>query len=201
MKRNFWLILAVLALLGMIIMPTTAHSAVIAVPTELPNINIPRLVLPNYPIPMGSLKLTQVQLSAPQLQASLIPAVVPTVVEVAPVAAAPVAVAKSPFKEAPAAPVYIAPQSVIPSSRIEGISAGRKARKNIGSALAGLTSNNKESRLPSAAKMAALFDGATQPGPVAVEVTPVQSAPVDAAEDTSLTLPESDLAEEIGLGY
>ena len=30
---------------------------------------------------------------------------------------------------------------------------------------------------------------------------PVQSAPADSYEDNSLTLPESDLAEEIGLGY
>jgi hypothetical protein len=97
--------------------------------------------------------------------------------------------------------VFILPQSAIPSSRIEGIAASRKARKGVGSALAGMTQDNRESRQPSAAKLAALFDGAAKPEPAAVPVGPTQAAPVDASEDTSLTLPESDLAEEIGLGY
>ena len=201
MKRNFWLILAALSLLGMIIMPSTAHSAVIAVPTTLPTINGSRITLPNYPIPLASINRPQIQLIAPRLQASLVPAVVPTIVEVAPVVMTPVAMAQAPVLDAPRIPVIVAPQSAIPFSRIEGIAAGRKARQSAGATLARMTQDNKKSRLPAPAKIAALFDGAAKPEPAAVPVGPAQTAPADASEDTSLTLPESDLAEEIGLGY
>jgi|GEM_PF-6807932 len=199
MKRNFWLILAVLSLLGMIIMPSTAHSAVIAVPTALPPIDVPRIALPSYPISMMSLKQLQVQLITPQLRVSLVPAVVPTVVAAAPVVIVPVAMA--PVMDAPKYPMVFVAQSAIPHSRIEGISAGRKAPKSAGATLSRMTEDNKGSRLPAPARITALFDGTEEPEPSAVPVGSAQTAPANASEDTSMTLPESDLAEEIGLGY
>jgi len=197
MKRNFWLILAVLALLGMLIMPGTAHSAELLAPKSLPTISAPRVILPNYPVPMGQLSLSGVRLTVPTLPASLITAAVP-----APAVAesAPVILSRNPADDGISAPVIISPQSVIPSSRIEGIAAGRKVRKGItsriGKAIAGLGADNKEK----AQKLTALFDGAAQAEPAAVPAAPVTASPEDVSEDTSLTLPESDLADEIGLG-
>ena len=201
MKRNFWLILAVLSLLGMIIMPSTAHSAVIAVPTALPPIDVPRITLPSYPISMMSLQQPQVRLIAPQLRVSLVPAVVPTVVAAAPVVIVPVAMAQAPVMDAPKYPVVFVAQSAIPHSRIEGISAGRKAPKSAGASLSRMTEDDKGSRLSAPARIAALFDGTKEAEPAAVPVGSAQTSPADATEDTSMTLPESDLAEEIGLGY
>ena len=201
MKRNFWLILAVLSLLGMIIMPGTAHSAVIAVPATLPTISSPRITLPNYPVPLMGIRQLQGQLSAPRLRASLVPVSAPAVMAVAPAVMMPRALTQAPVMEAPPAPVFVAPQSAIPSSRIEGIAASRRSRKNAGAVLARMAADNKGSRLPSPAKIAALFDGAAKPEPAAVPAGPERPSPTDASEDTSLTLPESDLAEEIGLGY
>ncbi|MCX5796710.1 MAG: hypothetical protein NTY77_14545 [Elusimicrobia bacterium] len=208
MKRNFWLILAVLSLLGMIIMPGTAHSAVIAVPTALPTIDVPRIAFPNYPLPLVSIRQPQIQLVAPQLRISLVPTVVPTVIPTvvptvlaaAPAVLAPVTLAQAPGMDSQKNPAAIAPQSAIPASRIEGVAAQRKARKGAGGILARMA-EKKEGGLPSGQRIAALFDGSAQPEPAAVPVGPAQSAPADASEDTSLTLPESDLAEEIGLGY
>ncbi|MBI5240916.1 MAG: hypothetical protein HY926_10625 [Elusimicrobia bacterium] len=188
MKKHFWLILAVLSLLGMLIMPGTAHSAPVTVPTALPHISSSRLILPNYPIPQVTIRQPLIQLPMPKLQPSLIPVSLPSVAAVTPIVLAPAV-----MSEAPAVAV---PVSAIPSSRIEGISAGRKARKGAGGILSRL-GNEKGER-----KLAALFDGAQQKEePAAVPVGPTQGAPADSYEDNSLTLPESDLAEEIGLGY
>lgn len=200
MKRNLWLILAVLSLLGMIIMPGTAHSAVVAFPTALPTRNSPRIAFPNYPLPLVSIGTPKIQLVAPQLHVSLVPAVVPTVMTVAPTVMAPMAMVQAPGMDSQKNPAGIAPQSAIPASRIAGIAAQRKARKGTGGILSRMA-DKKEGGLPSASRIAALFDGAEQPEPAAVPVGPAQTAPADATEDTSLTLPESDLAEEIGLGY
>ncbi|MDD5627431.1 MAG: hypothetical protein PHU21_00085 [Elusimicrobia bacterium] len=192
MKRNLWLILAVLSLLGMIIMPGTAHSAVIAVPTALPNLNSPRIAFPNYPLPLVSIKAPQIQLATLQLRPILTAAPAPVVMAAAPAVVLPADSRKS--------PAVIAPKSAIPASRIEGVAASRKAGKGAGGILARMA-ENKEGGLPSAQKIAALFDGAQQEEPAAVPAGPAQAAPAEPTEDTSLTLPESDLAEEIGLGY
>jgi hypothetical protein len=184
----------------MILMPSMAHSAGFVAPTALPTIDIPRIAFPNYPTPLVSIKAPQIQLSAPLLQASLIPAVVPTVAEVAPVAIEQAAVVQASVVEAPQYRKMV-PQSVIPRSRIEGISAVRKTRKGAGSALVRLTEANRESQPLSQTKIAALFDGTAKPEPAAVPASPAQTAPTDAYEDTSLTLPESDLADEMGLSY
>jgi hypothetical protein len=109
-------------------------------------------------------------------------------------------VAEAPAVMAPGAPRIAAPQSAIPSSRIAGVSADRKARKGSGGILARM-GEQKEGGLPSARRIAAMFDGAEKNEPAAVPVGQTQPAPVDSYEDNSLTLPESDLAEEIGLGY
>jgi len=201
MKKHFWLILAVLSLLGMFIMPSTAHSAVIAVPTTLRSGNVSGIVLPNYPVPMVTIRQPLIRLPMPQLQPSLIPVSLPSAVAAAPMVLAPAFAVAAPAVAAPGAPRIAAPESAIPSSRIEGVSAGRKTRKGAGGILARMT-EKKEGGLPSAQKIAALFDGAVQQEPAAVPVAPAQqSAPTDSSEDTRLTLPESDLAEEIGLGY
>jgi hypothetical protein len=197
MKRHFWLILAVLSLLGMFIMPSTAHSQVMPIRTNLRTGNISGIVLPNYPIPMVTIRQPLIQLAVPQLRASLIPAVVPAVMAAAPVVLAPMAMAEAPVVEAPPVTLVAAPQSAIPSSRIEGISADRKARKSAGGILARM-GEKKEGGVPYAQKIATLFDGAAKTEPAAVPVGP---APAGSSEDSSLTLPESDLAEEIGLGY
>jgi hypothetical protein len=192
MKKNFWLILAVLSLLGMIIMPGTAHSA----PIALPAINPSRVILPNYPLPRVTIHQPRIQLPMPQLQPSLIPTSLPSVIAVAPAVLAPIVTAEAPAVAAPGAPLISAPQSAIPASRIEGISVPAKARKGVGGILSRLNSQK------GARELTALFDGAQQKTePVAVPAEPVQSAPADPFEDNSLTLPESDLAEEIGLGY
>ena len=164
MKKHFWLILAVLSLLGMLIMPGTAHSAPVTAPIALPTLNPSRAILPNYPLPRVNIHQPGIQLPMPQLQPSLI---------------------------------HISlPKSAIPSSRIEGISAPAKARKGVGGILFRLNGQK------GARELTVLFDGAQQKTePVAVPAEPVQSAPADSYEDNSLTLPESDLAEEIGLGY
>jgi hypothetical protein len=200
MKNNFWLILAVLSLLGMLIMPGTAHSAVIAVPTALPISAPSRIVLPNYPLPRVSIHQPRIQLPTPQLQPGLIPVSLPSVAAVAPAVLVPVVTAQAPAVVPPGAPLISAPQSAIPSSRIAGISAPRKTRKSAGGILVRM-GEKKEGGLPSARKIAAMFDGLRTQEPAPVPVGPAQSAPADSFEDNSLTLPESDLAEEIGLGY
>jgi len=196
MKKHFWLILAVLSLLGMLIMPGTAHSAPVTAPIALPTLNPSRAILPNYPLPRVNIHQPGIQLPMPQLQPSLIPTSLPSLVAVAPVVLAPAIQSAAPAVVAPGAPHISLPKSAIPSSRIEGISAPAKARKGVGGILFRLNGQK------GARELTVLFDGAQQKTePVAVPAEPVQSAPADSYEDNSLTLPESDLAEEIGLGY
>jgi hypothetical protein len=201
MKKNLWLILAVLSLLGMIIMPSMAHSAVIEIPNARPASDVFRVTLPINPVPRVSLQALQIQPGAMRLQASLVPTVVPTVMPVSPVVLAPAAAVQAPVTRAPRYAVLAPAQSAIPSARIEGISAVRKDRKGVGAIISRLSQDNKGNKVPSAAKLAALFDGAAKPAPAAVPVGAAQTSPVEATEDTSLTLPESDLADEIGLSY
>ena len=78
MKKNFWLILAIASLLGMIIMPGMANSAVISVPVSLPGIGATPIALPHYPTTSAAGNLPLIQIPAPVLQvlARLLPPVV-----------------------------------------------------------------------------------------------------------------------------
>lgn len=195
MKRHFWLILAVISLLGMIIMPKMAHSQQIRIPMTVPGISIPRVVLPTYPMPTVAINQPRIQLPAPRLNAGIavynlqaqVPAAPTTlvavvkVVPVAAVAAAPAAV----------------PASVIPLTDKRASEALRKLYE----------ATKRKGKTPSPADISTLFDGAVQaePIPVPVDVPPQGNDQGKAPEktepgDSRLTLPEWDLEQEIGIG-
>jgi hypothetical protein len=197
MRRHFWLILAIVSLLGMIIMPGMAKSAVIGIPLDLPTIDVPRFVLPNCPLSPASLSGPRTGLTAPQLQLELSPALL---------SAPQVATVNLVANPAAAAPALIAvPKDIILASKIEGIAVDHNNEKGARSTLLSTMKENKEGRLSSPAKLAALFDGTGKAEPAPMQVAPPpasQEEDMEAdAEGVHLTLPESDLAEEIGIGY
>lgn len=77
MKRHFWLILALVSLLGMIIVPGMVHSAEIYVPLSKPLLNIPSLVLAIHPVANMASNPLQILALAPKLYAGAAP--VPTI--------------------------------------------------------------------------------------------------------------------------
>ena len=190
MKKHLWLLLAAVSLLGMIIMPCLANSAVLVSPIALPSVIAPKITLPSYPGMPETLSRPAVRLPTPQFNVGTIPSAA------VPALAAPMAAAQAVQAQPAAAAAVPAPAIAV---------------RPVFSASAALTRmsapNNDANRPPSAAKIAALFDGAAkpEPAPVPVQAEPEQSSEpvtVNAAdsEDSRLTLPEWDLEQEIGIG-
>ena len=198
MKKHFWLILAVLALLGMVIMPGMANSAVLSAPISLPGNSLTRIGLPNYPLGQLGSSQPRIQLPAPQLQASLVPVVQPSLSE----AKLSVSVAAIPMVPVPV--TIASPRSALPASKIAGISAVRQPSGS-GQGARSVLARMSEGRLPSSVRITALFDGAARPERTPVVVQPVSEPEPEqftaSESEEPLTLPESDLMQEIGLGY
>jgi len=199
MKKHFWLILAVVSLLGMLILPTMANSAVIGAPVALPGVSLPRIALPNFPLSPVTISGPRVELSNPLLQPSLAPISLPgPVPSTQKLMTAAVALPAVPALTARVPMTAAVPKAAIPTSRIQGLAVEPKAARKI----LGRMAVSKGLRLAAPEKLAALFDGAAQTEPAPVPVQAAQAEPTATTDegDSRLTLPESDLLNEIGVG-
>lgn len=172
MKSHPWLALAALSLLGMTVVPS-AHSSVISVPIRsTPNVIVP--VLPSIKVPLITIR-PGVQLPSPVSPLPLTPRVMLA-------------------QDKPSIPLLQGQSKVILPGLFNPTSPIKLPKK--------MTGNGQ------AALLSALFDGTKGQQPVAVpaekpkEEKPQETRPLPLTPEkgnSRLTLPEWDLAQEIGI--